>query len=319
MHKLYKPIAAAAVVSVLFIGLGALSKDGRAYVAGRFALLLDRDTTASLLKSVDGGAIKGEVVTLVADPVNKKALAQLQYEIFEMQLGMTMGKPLYDWIKASFDLKPVRKNGSIVAADFNYKEMSRRDFTQALITEFSVPKLDGASKEPAYLTVKFSPESIVLVKGSGQKVDVTDTKKKQFLPSNFRLKIDGLDCTRVNKIEALTVKQTTIDQKGIKIPGKLEYPNLKVTLSQTGSESWYDWFESFAIKGNNGDEQEKKGSLEFLASDLKSTLLTLNFSNLGIYCLLPDTAEANSDNVSRLTAELYCERITIDAPAAAAP
>ncbi len=316
MHKLYKPAAAAVVVLVLFIGLGALSKDGRSYVAGRFALLLDRDPTASVLKSVDGGAIKAEVVTILAEPVNKKALAQLKYEDFTMQMGLSMAKPLYEWIKASFDLKPARKSGAVVAADFNYKEMSRRDFTNALITEISFPKLDGASKDAAHLTVKFAPEQLTFVKGSGKDVDVgVSAKQKKFLPSNFRLTIDGLDCKKVSKVEAFTIKQGIIrDVKGLLVPGKIEYPNLKVTLSQTGSETWYDWFDDFVIKGNNGDDKEKKGSLEFLAPDLKSTLLTLNFSNLGIYCLLPDTAEANSDNISRLTAEIYCEMMTMDGP-----
>ena len=61
---------------------------------------------------------------------------------------------------------------------------------------------------------------------------VKSPAQKQFLPSNFRLEIDGLDCTKVSKIDSFTVKQPIqTDDIGDKRdykkePGKLEFPNL---------------------------------------------------------------------------------------------
>ena len=41
----------------------------------------------------------------------------------------------------------MRKNGAIIAGDFNYKEKSSRAISKAFITEVTIPALDGASKE----------------------------------------------------------------------------------------------------------------------------------------------------------------------------
>jgi len=71
----------------------------RSYSAGLFLLSLDGE--AAVLKDFDVRTIKGGVVTI--------------------KIGMSMGKGLYEWIKASLDKTYLRKNGYMVAADYNYK------------------------------------------------------------------------------------------------------------------------------------------------------------------------------------------------------
>ena len=41
--------------------------------------------------------------------------------------------------------------------------------------------------------------------------------------------------------------------------------------------SCYKWHEDFVIKGNNGEDKEKGGTLEYLTADLKDVLFTLTF------------------------------------------
>ena len=65
----------------------------------------------------------------------------------------------------------------------------------------------------------------------------------------------------------------------------MEFPNLAVTLAESHAQTWQDWFDDFVVKGNNGQDNEKNGSLTFLAPDLKTTLATINFFNLGIFRL----------------------------------
>ncbi len=138
--------------------------------------------------------------------------------------------------------------------------------------------------------------------------------QKVWLPSNFRLQIDGLDCSKVNKIDSFTVKQTVIDDVGesrdfVKEPGKLEFPNLVITLAESTVATWQDWFEDFVIKGNVGDDKERTGTLEFLSPNLVDTLATIKFFNLGIFRLSSEKSESNADNIRRVKAELYCERM----------
>jgi hypothetical protein len=80
---------------------------------------------------------------------------------------------------------------------------------------------------------------------------------------------------------------------------------------ESSAKSWFDWFESFVVKGNNEDKKEKNGSISFLAANLADELLRLDLFNLGIFRIGPDKAEANSDRVTTVTAQLYCERMEL--------
>ena len=66
-------------------------------------------------------------------------------------------------MKASLS-SPQRKNGAVIAYDFNYKEQARREFFDAIITEIGLPRLDGASKDAVAFILKFRPKKM---RGSG--------------------------------------------------------------------------------------------------------------------------------------------------------
>ena len=142
--------------------------DARGVSVGRFALELD-GVSSGLLKSSTGGSVYADVVNekVGADHVVRKHIAGVKYEDFTLTAGTGMSKGFYDWIRSTFALSAPRKSGAVVAADFNYKELSRVSFSNALVTEVAMPALDAASKDPAYLTLTFSPESIKRLKGGG--------------------------------------------------------------------------------------------------------------------------------------------------------
>ena len=97
--------------------------------------------------------------------------------------------------------------------------------------------MDGASKDAAYLTLKFAPEYTAgRPRHPGKLRAPLKTNQKLWVPSNFRVAIDGLDCTRVIRVDSFTVKQSVAtDDIGdvrdyLRVPAKVEFPNLKVRL-----------------------------------------------------------------------------------------
>ncbi len=295
-----------------------ITGDKRGYVAGRNALELD-GIVAGFLVSVDGGTATSDVVSekVGSDHIVHKHIAGVKYEDITITCGTGMSKSFNDWLKATFDHNYARKNGAIVACDYNYKETSRLNFFNALITEIGFPALDAAAKDAAKMTIKFAPEYTRRQTSTGSSLNpqfsMDQAIQKKWLPSNFRLKIDGLDCTRVNKIEAITVKQKVVEnavgelRENEKEPAYLEIPNLVVTLAESHSKEFYDWHENFVIKGNNSQDQEKNGTLEFLTPNLQEVLFTLDFRRLGIFKLAPEKVEAGNENIRRIKAEMYCE------------
>ena len=316
---MYRVVTLIAVALILAVGIGQSASNKRSYVAGHF--ILDLDGAQSLLGACDGGGTTSEVIE-DTDPkgVARKHIGGVKYEDISVTCGTGMSKNMYEWLKASFDKSPLRRNGALLAADFDYKEKARLQFSNALITEIGMPALDASSKDAAKMTLKFSPESTRYSPGSGAELPKIDSKtQKKWLPANFRLKIDGLDepCRRVNKIEALTIKQKVVQDPVGAVQFGYEIPNLVITLPESHAKAFYDWHEDFVIKGNNSDEAEKGGSLEYLTPDLKEALFTVTFKNLGIFKVTPDKTEAGSEQIRRVKCEMYCEDIRFNySPAA---
>ena len=247
--------------------------------------------------------------------------AFLSWTIFAVELGLSMSKAVYDWIALSLKGSYRRKSGEVVALDLTNAVQSSREFKEALITEIGFPAMDASSKDPAYMTIKFSPEQTVRKKGAGATLTPESTKKqKTWLPSNFRFELKGLPTSKINKVDALTIKQTVVTD-GIgetrdyaKEPGKLEFPNVVLTLAESDAQPWLDWFEDFVIRGNNGQEQEKSGSLVYLSPSLQEELGRLDFFNLGIFRVAEEKAESSADQIRRIKVELYCERLELKLP-----
>jgi phage tail-like protein len=305
---MYKLLVVSGVALILLVGLGQSPSNKRSYVAGRFALSLDGSEELDLLRSADGGAAAGQVVEEVQpDGVVRKHLGGVKYEDITLTLGMSMTKAMYDWINASMTNKQVRKNGAIIAADYDYTERSRLEFKNALITEVGFPALDASSKEPSYMEVKFQPESTARVAGSGRKIDPKVQKK--WLPANFRLSIEGLEepTRRVNKVESFSIKMKAVAGGR----PELEMGDLSFTCPEAFAKPLYDWHEDFVIKGNNGQDKELGGSIDYLGTDLREVLFTVKFQNLGIFKVSPEKAEAGSENLRRVKAEMYCETMEL--------
>lgn len=289
----------------------------RGYVASHFALELD-GASAGFVRSVDGGAIVGEVVSEPgsASYYQKKHIGAVKFGEVTVRLGFSMSKSVYDWISASLAGTYQRKSGAVVAADFTYKEKSRREFRDALITEVGFPALDASSKEPAYLELTFAPDLTERKAGSGATLQAPATQKqKQWLPSNFRFEVAGMPTGKVSKVDAFTIKQTTVtDDIGearisTEEPGKLEFPNLTITFAETDAGPWEAWHDDFVIKGNNDESQEKTGAIVFLSPNRQDELARVVLHGVGIVSVEPEQGDAAADAIRQIKAELYCERM----------
>ena len=293
----------------------------RGFTAGKYAMDMGGNW-AGWLFSAEGGYATADVVTekLGPDHIAKKHIGNVKYEDISVSCGTGMSKQFYDWIQASFQHKYMRKNGAIISADYDHNEVSRLSFQEALISEIGFPALDASSKDAAKMTIKFTPEitRVQAAMGGSIKGDTQAKIQKKWLPSNFKLQIPGMDCTRVNKVEAIVVKQKNVEnavgelRDAEKEPANLEIPNLVITLAESHAKEFYDWHKSFVIDGICGEDAEKTGGLTFLAPDLKTELFTINFFHLGLFKLTPDKVESHSEGIRRIKVEMYCEEMTFD-------
>jgi hypothetical protein len=208
----------------------------------------------------------------------------------------------------------IRKAGSIIAADSDGNARSRRDFSEALVTEVSFPACDAASKDTTPVTVKFKPEYSRSSPGDGSKIkgDV-NTKQKVFLPSNFRLEIGGLPCQTVSKVGAFTFKQAVVvdpigdSRESQIIPGPISFTDLDITGGMRDYDKWADWFRDFVLDGNCGQDRELSGSITWLSQNRKEELARVTFHQIGIIELKENANEAGKEGVKTWNAKCYFE------------
>ena len=293
--------AAGATLAVAGAGVGAGAVAQRAAAAtgsGRFSLEIG-GVNVGAIASVDGGDPDFGVLLdpVGSDSIQRKHIGNPKFEDFTLAIGSGMGKPMYDWIQASF-VDPTRPSfgGAIVGADSNGNEKSRREFTNALITEVTIPALDiflpSGVPVRGTISVKFSADSVADVPGSGAPVQAA--KHKAWLCSNFVLVIGGLDTSRVASIDSFTWKQS-VQADGSVV---LDAGNLGVTFPRASLPSWQRWYDNFAVGGDATDE--RNGTLELVGQD--GTVLNLGLFNLGLYRLWPQPGYWAK-------AEMYCERL----------
>jgi hypothetical protein len=288
--------------------------DGRSYGGGSYVLTID--DSPAIVKSVEGGTPVAEVMKIDMGP-NKlaiKSISTLKYEDMKLEIGMSMGQPMIDWLNSFLDNKHIRKQGFVTYGDFDKKARSQMDFRDALITEFTIPACDAGNKEPAFFTIGCAVEETISRKEVGKEMKgETNVKQKLFQANNFRLTIGDLPTKRVNKIEALSFKaKVAQDDVGemrcqTKEPTSMECPRLVVTYSAADHEPWDQWFDDFCIKGNNGDDKELSGSIEWLSPNTKETIATLEIEHIGIFKHTMDPAKSG-DNIRRKKAEMYFEK-----------
>ena len=132
--------------------------------------------------------------------------------------------------------------------------------------------------------------------------------------SNFTVKIPGMVTNGVSKVENLSLtRAVTQDNVGdqriaTKSPAKPSIPNVVLTVSEATAKDFWAWYDSFLIKGDNGQEKERTIEVQLMGPDMKSSVLTLQGSGVGMVAMRP---LIGTDNAARVEVELYVTKWAI--------
>ncbi len=266
------------------------------------------------VQSWSGGDISGTVVeTALVNAVTKKHVGQVGYE----PILVKATPPLSTALSACLaDLCVGRSTPvTLVLSGLDPKPLQA---TNAHLIEAQFAALDGSSKEGYEIIFVFRADA-VRPQASATTPTVKTAKSTRALSSNFSFTLGNLDTNRVTNIESFTLTRATVadSMDVMRLPstqtGPTKFSNLAVVTSDASADSWTAWRDDFLVNGNNADEKELSGSLTLLGFDLKTPLLSLQFSHVGIirFAHSPSANELSP----RSTATLYCEQVTLVQPA----
>ncbi|MEO5980728.1 MAG: hypothetical protein ABIQ13_00285 [Pedococcus sp.] len=294
----------------------------RVYISGAFGLEIDA-VPCGFVTSVEGGFIHGDVVSEPpgTDGVVRKHIAGIGYDEIIVSCGVVAG-PLMSWVTEFLTGSAPRHDGAIVLLDFDYNQTSRLDWRRATLSSVAFPALDGASRDPARLTVTIRPESTRVTPASGRSAQLPTTGKqpKSWLASNFRVDIPGVDCSKVTSVAALAVAQGGVgdDAGAVRDPGRratpLEVSDLVLSIREPGGAGFEAWRDDFLVNGNNDATQEKTATITALATNLKDELFHLQVQGVGIHHLATSKRATSTEVVMRQTASMYCEQVALVLP-----
>jgi len=243
----------------------------------KYAVLIDGKAVAA--QSPVGGSVKANVSTMFsgAGGPPKRQITSFGYTNLQFKLGLEVGTPILNWVNAALKGAPVTKSGTLIELGAQNRAKSYLDFTNAAIADFVVPGFDGSSKTPTSFTLEASISKSTVRAGDNAPIQLP-SNPKPFLPSNFRLNIDGLLTTRVRLIAPISFRRGT---------GGIAPTDLVVTFPSADVDPWRAWVDDFIIKGNNGQGKEKQGSIEVMTPDMSAVLATLALKQIGILELVP--------------------------------
>jgi hypothetical protein len=289
----------------------ALNVSGTAAQSFQYGLELEGVFVGRILSFAGGDAAADVVVEKAgADGVARKHLGAVGYEDISITCDANMAGGFYGWLQPAFGRDVSTKNGAIVTYGAKLNEVARLSFFNALVTEVGFPPLEGSAQDAAKLTVKITPERTSNDSGNSKFVPSPAKSQRRWSPSNFRLTIDGAQYPHVSTVEAMTVSRPVAATGQRSEPASVVVPDLRITVAESSADAAAlgKWFDDFVIAGKNGPEQEKSGTLEYLASDLNTPLFTLGLRQLGVYRLI-SLSGTSSENIRRVQARMYCEQI----------
>jgi hypothetical protein len=265
---------------------------------------------AGFLREVSGGEAY-RVVDHSPGPngIPLKRAGAIKYEPLQISFSSGMSKPFYQWVVDFVGGTASPKSGAIVYIDFNGKELSRLVFEGALISQFEIPALSGASRESGYFSLTLVPKATHFTKEKmgAALPDFTQAAVKPFLLSNYRLKIAGLEtaCSRIAAIDAITLTQPiSVPEIGQPAATGSRFINeFKIQLPETQADGFLDWFSAAVNQSST-----RTCTLDILDQTMVTVLFTITSPALGI--LSYSRGGIQGDAIPSAYAQFFCNELS---------
>jgi phage tail-like protein len=300
---------------------------GRTISGGSFSVLLD-DERVDDVTSIAGGGYAADVFRTLGDGglPEKKSVGDTRATPITLYSTLPLRAGAFArWVTASTAGKAETKKALNVTytTATGAKALRSLQVEGARVTRISLPTLDAASKESALSEVQLTADRVQWKHGTAAPPAKAPLgKQKRWLPSNFRLDIDTLPCTRVSKIEGLSWSVKSVvdpigrDPQDPNDLGELSIGDITLTISMADLNPWLDKANSWFLDGLSTAADELSATIIMLAADLKTELGRLELSNVGLqaFDVNQRTGTRGADAVQTFSVTLYAERMELSFP-----
>lgn len=198
------------------------------------------------------------------------------YGNITFRTGIDTAPDITEWINGLFKGHPNTREGWV----FNRgpRQTTSMKCSGVLPVKWSAPECDSHRSIPSGLQMDLAMTDVSI---DHSQSPPSSAKQKAWLCSNFRLRIGDLPCSRVNKIESITIKQRSLDDLDHDLWSDLTTSDLIFTIPTSDMEPFMEWF-------NEGKEGPgaRDAKISYLNRD-GSTLASLSMT-AHIWSISPD-------------------------------
>ena len=263
---------------------------------------------AGVAHAIEGGVLDVQVATLRPQESTSgwptKHIANIGCAPLAVRFGAGMTQGWYEWIRASAipNSRPI--NGAITTFDAAFQPMQRINFTQAFLTELSLPSLDSSVPTTGLMTAKLACDSCLPESPapSGTISAPAPASGKPWWQGRFRLSIMGVETSTQAAVSvnppvfscAVVTEEIGLSRAPTKHAARAEVSNLEFLVPLSAAGPLFAWYDTFVLRGQNQQKDERQGVLEFFSDDRKTLLAALAYQNIGIQRLELVSAQASS-------------------------
>ncbi|MDP9492385.1 MAG: phage tail protein [Actinomycetota bacterium] len=255
-----------------------------------------------------------------------KRLGRVRYAPCVLKVGFSMGIPLFNWIKATVDRQPVKKNLVLKAFDESTDAVVGLQLTNALIKKVVFPKAVAGSQAPYLISLTIQPESVVRDPspsgGSGAQPSASPES------GSLVFRLDGDDLDGLEAVGPIVLTQDVTEYQSTAPNGqtivttqfgRLRYEPLQVevTRGNTATLELEQWFES-SLSWSGNENQPEKDALLKIRDAVGNEFLELSFTDLGVFDAL-DGPNLDSRTYSLYVSDLGAVFSPIAPPASPPP
>lgn len=266
------------------------------------------------LTSASGGFAEADVIVqaLGTSPFPRKHIGTPRYDDIAVAFSPAQCSPLFDSIEGFLSFNYQRKDGEILVADGRGKVQRRIRFIDGLLTSVTLPATGAIGADASIGVVMAVEWSRFDFPGGRVSLPAVQAPSG---PLGTSLALAGLPAVDV-RTEPITIATAVSDDPGdtrdyLTEPGSLEVPNLVFFVPDADRDPFLAWYDDFIIRGNNGPDNEKTGSLVYLSPN-RQQLVTLELRGVGI-------AGLRSGDDGTWEVKLYAEEMEIESALSCAP
>lgn len=224
---------------------------------------------------------------LGSDNQNILSVGNPEYTDLKFDLGIIMGADMKQWMLDTINKAYSRRNGVLDYADYNFKVIASKAFSEALIKEINLPKMEAKGKDSGKISITVAVEDVQYQPGDGKVLQgVANQGQKIWLNNAFKMDIPGWANDAVTSVDAYKIEQKvtknwvghmrhpTIE------PSDLIYSDLTVTFQPTQDQekSMMQLAKDIMMDGNYDASKDIAILLTYLDPSKKKELGSITFN-----------------------------------------